>query len=72
MSDPLAELVARIDAYLARTGLHPTGFGLKVVNNGALVPRLRKGKAHIKTIQKVGRFLDKEDQKELRKKKPDA
>ena len=55
---PLEQLVARVDAYLERTGTHATGFGIKVLNNSALVPRMRSGNVTAKTMGIVSKFLD--------------
>lgn len=57
------QLVARIDAYLARTGMTATDFGLAVCNNRNLVRRLRKGTGSAETINTVGQYLDKNEKK---------
>lgn len=67
--DPFAPVLARIDAYLAETGMTATNFGLKVTGTGALVPRLRDGNMRMATIRKIIAFLDKEEKRTARKQK---
>lgn len=40
-----ADLVARVDEFLARTGMAPTRFGREVMGDGALVQHLRAGRS---------------------------
>lgn len=58
MDDPVSQLIARVDAYLLRTGQTATEFGLQVANNTALVPRLRARNATVKTVDMVWEFLE--------------
>lgn len=51
-------LVREIDAYLARTGMLPTQFGLAAMNDGNFIPRLRGGRTPtLETIDKVRRYM---------------
>jgi hypothetical protein len=67
--DPLSQLVARVDAYLERTGEHATGFGIKVLNNSALVPRMRSGNVTAKTMGIVSKFLDAAEKSKRKRKR---
>lgn len=52
------DLLARIDAYLARTGMPATTFGRLAVRDGNFVPRLRAGRSlTLRTHEKVAAFL---------------
>ncbi len=52
------QLLAEIHAYLARTGLDPTRFGLRALNDGHFVPRLQAGRQpRLDTIDKVRAFM---------------
>ena len=52
-------LLADIEAFLARSGLTPTKFGIAAVNDGHLVANLRKGQGvTLKTADKVRAFID--------------
>lgn len=66
---PLEQLLTRVDAYLERTGQHATGFGIKVLNNSALVPRMRSGNVTAKTMGIVSKFLDAAEKPKARKRK---
>lgn len=59
MENPISQVIARVDAYLARTGKTATDFGLELANNTALVSRLRAGKATAKTIVEIWEFLER-------------
>lgn len=51
-------LVREIDAYLARTGMLPTQFGLAAMNDGNFIPRLMNGRTPtLETIDKVRRYM---------------
>lgn len=65
--DPVSELVTRVDAYLKKTGLTATDFGIAVANNSALVPRLRAGQTTTKTLKMVWEYLEKIEKKPKRK-----
>ena len=45
-------------AYMERHGLHKTGFGIMVSNDGHLVDRLRAGRVTWATMQKIARQLE--------------
>lgn len=69
--DPLAQLVVRVEAYLGRTGTNATDFGKAVLNNSALVSRLRNGNVTAKTMKAVSDFLAKRSSRpSTRKRKP--
>lgn len=58
--DPLTELVARVEAHLGRTGMNATDFGRDVLNNTALVSRLRTGNVTARTMRAVSDYLAKQ------------
>lgn len=66
--DPLAQLVARVDAHLAKTGQNATNFGIAVMNNSALVPRLRSGNVTSKTMRRVVEYLERAEAKPRKRK----
>ena len=54
----ITALLKQIESYCARHGIEETTFGLRAVNDGKFVARLRDGKTiQLKTYQKVGEFL---------------
>lgn len=54
----LADLLSRIDAFLARTGMSESRFGREVCNDGALVADMRSGREpRLSTIERVERFM---------------
>ena len=54
----IAALIKQIEAYCARHGIEETTFGLRAVNDGKFVARLRDGSSiQIKTYKKVSDFL---------------
>lgn len=53
-----AELVARVDEFLTRTGMAPTRFGREVMGDGALVQHLRAGRSlSLSNANKVVAFM---------------
>lgn len=51
-------VVARVEAYLAASGLSAYEFGIKVANNNKLVARLRTGRGvTTTTIDKIEAFM---------------
>ncbi len=51
-------LLAKIQAYCAASGMKPSVFGLKAVNDGKLVPRLEAGGECLpRTAQKILAFI---------------
>lgn len=67
-----AELVEKIDSFLAKTGMAPSTFGLKLSNSGNLVHRLRQGiSPRAATVAKVTTFI-KEKEMELQRTLADA
>lgn len=51
-------ILDQVEAYLAATGMRPTVFGLRAVNDGHFVSRLRVGcNLTTKTIGKVQSFI---------------
>ena len=51
-------LLKQIEAYCARHGIKETTFGLRAVNDGKFVQRLRDGSSiQIETYKKVSDFL---------------
>ncbi len=54
----ISALIKQIEAYCARHGIEETTFGLRAVNDGKLVTRLRGGRTiNLKTYEKVAGFL---------------
>jgi hypothetical protein len=54
----ISALIKQIESYCARHGIEETTFGLRAVNDGKFVARLRSGKTiQLKTYQKVSTFL---------------
>lgn len=58
-STTLEQFLHKIDAFLERTGMSQTAFGLAVCNDGSFVTDLRSGKREprISTIDRVERFM---------------
>lgn len=57
-------LLAKVEAFLAETGMSESAFGVKALNDGKFVPRLRSGAGiTTKTIDKVERFIAAEREK---------
>lgn len=53
------QLVAQIDAFLERTGMAPTRFGLETLGDGGLLKGLREGRSlSLKNAQKVMLFME--------------
>lgn len=65
--DPIAQLIARVEAYLAKSGQNATNFGLAVMNNGALVPRLKAYTVTGKTMRRIVEYLDRIEKKAERR-----
>jgi len=56
--DPDAELLEKIDAFIARTGMKPTRFGREAMNDGDLIRLLRDGRSlSLKNAKKVLDFM---------------
>lgn len=54
----ISTLIRQIEAYCTRHGIAETTFGLRAVNDGKLVKRLRDGKTiQLDTLNKVSEFL---------------
>lgn len=54
------DLLTRIDAYLAKTGMPATTFGRLALRDGNFVPRLRAGRSlTLRTHERVSAFLQK-------------
>lgn len=51
-----AELLARVDDFLDRSGMKPTRFGLDAMGEGGLVKSLREGRSL--SLKNVHRILD--------------
>ncbi len=52
------ELLAEIDAFIERTGMPITKFGLEVCNDGKLIPTLRDGRrVWPETAEKIRAFM---------------
>lgn len=58
-STTLEQFLHRIDAFLERTGMSQTAFGLAVCNDGSFVTDLRRGKREprLSTIDRVEQFM---------------
>ena len=61
--DILTDLQTRVTRHLQKTGETPTAFGLKVLNNPSLVPRILKGNVTAATMQTVSDYLAKQSKK---------
>lgn len=68
MSDLIAPLIARIDSYLARTGMKPSRFGRNAAGNSMFLKRMKEGKVTLSTLQAVSDYLDRADRSEAKKK----
>jgi hypothetical protein len=56
--DPRTVLLNEIDAFLAKRGMAETTFGLRAVNDGKFVARLRaKGNITFATAERVREFI---------------
>lgn len=60
-------IVARVDAYLAASGMTPTAFGLAVNKDSGLVFRLRRGQVTLATVGMIEGWLDAQFQAALRR-----
>lgn len=59
MTDTNATLLARIEAHCRALGISESTFGLRAVNDGKLVSRLRAGKTvTLKTFEAINVALD--------------
>lgn len=57
-----SHLLARIADHCARTGIAETTFGLRVANDGKIVPRLRAGGSiTLRTLEKIEAALAPEE-----------
>lgn len=54
--DPIKQLVAEIEAFLAATGMSPTRFGIEVDGDRMLMTRLRRGRPV--TMKKAARVMN--------------
>ena len=53
-----AQLLAEIEAFMERTGMSPTAFGRRALNDGNFIPRLEQGRApSLGTIDRVRKFI---------------
>jgi hypothetical protein len=54
-----AQLLVRIDAFLAQTEMKPSRFGLDAMGDGALVSQLRAGRSlSLRNAERVVRFME--------------
>lgn len=52
------QLLRQIDAFLDRTGMKPTRFGIEALSDGGLVKGLREGRSlSLKNAQRVVAFM---------------
>jgi len=59
MEHTLENLLDRISAHCAGRGIAETTFGIRAVNDGKLVPRLRNGgTVTLRTLEMIERELD--------------
>jgi hypothetical protein len=69
-----ARLRARIDAFLAETGMSPTEFGQRVINDTSLYTRIKRGRPissnTIDIIEQLMLTYDPSNPPPLEKKKP--
>lgn len=67
------QILADIEAYIARTGMSARTFGIKAVSDSAFVYRMRAAKAKANytwsTLEKIERFMA--DNPPSKKKRPD-
>lgn len=59
----VADVLKRVEAFLADSKMSATAFGLAVANNTALVGRLRDGNVSTGTLDAIAAWLDKHDKK---------
>lgn len=60
MKDPQTQLLERVERYLCRSGTTASDFGRAIVNNTALVGRLRTGSVTGKTMKVISDYLAKQ------------
>ena len=59
-----AELLQKIETFLAERQMSPTRFGVEALNDREFVRRLRRGSdVRLLTVQKVNEFIDSERKK---------
>ncbi len=64
MSDPNAELLAEIEAFLRETGIAPTRFGQDAVGEKSFMIELRRGRdLRLSTVAKVKTYMERERRK---------
>lgn len=58
-STVIEQFIGRIDAFLERSGMSPTAFGLAVCNDGSFVTDLRAGdrEPRLSTIERVDCYI---------------
>ena len=52
------EVLAKVEAYRAKTGQSETAFGIAVARNPSLIPRIRENGGTLKTIEKVLAYME--------------
>lgn len=58
MDAEIETLLTEVDGYLAKTGMAPSTFGRKTVNDGKCIDRLRSGgRAWPETIDAIRQFM---------------
>ena len=59
ISTVLQDFRDRVEAFIARTGMTPSGFGKLACNDGSFVEDLRQGSREVRlsTIDKVDKFM---------------
>ena len=63
MSKHIETLLAKIDEYCAKRGIKDSTFGLRAMNDGKFVQRLRRGgSVRVETMDRVESFM-KSDEK---------
>lgn len=59
-----ADLVAQIDAFLARTGMKPTRLGRDATGEPNLIPSIRGGRSpNLDTLNRLARFMNNHESK---------
>jgi hypothetical protein len=60
--DPTLQFLSEIEAFLARSGMSPTAFGLKALNDPRFVHGLRDGREpRWRTLERARDFIRQQD-----------
>jgi hypothetical protein len=58
MIDALQQFLSEVDAYIERSGMSPTGFGLAAMNDGKFLPRVREaGSLTVRSMNRARQYM---------------